>query len=160
MFAAMMAGVCAGAILLPVETSAAPRGAAGGPALHAPVPHVAQMPAVRGHTPWARPGLGPHSGRFARDHFRRMPGYAWPFVGGGWLGPVVTEYDSGTGAYPDRQYPAYAPPPPPAASLPPAPPVVQSVTRVIVVRGTGCESTDESVPWRDGSPRTIRVVRC
>ncbi len=159
MFAALLAGICAGAMLLPAETAAGPRGTAGGPALQAPV-HTVRAPVVQGH-PWARPGFGPHTGRFARDRFGRIPGFAWPLAGAGWLGPIASEYDGGTGRYPDRQYPAYALPPPPAASPPPpAPtPVVQSVTRIIVVRG-GCESTAETIPWRDGSPRTITIVRC
>ena len=159
MCAALMAGVCAGAMLLPAETAAGPRGTAGGPALQAPMPHAMRAPVVQGH-PWARPGFGPHAGRFARGHLRGISGFAWPMAAAGWLGPVVSEYDGGTGVYPDRQYPAYAPPP--AASLPPpAPaPVVQQVNRIIVIRGSGCESTAETVPWRDGSPRTITVVRC
>ena len=156
MFAALMAGVCAGAMLLPVLAAAAPRGAAG-PALQAPAPHAMRG----GPSAWARPGFGPHAGRFARDHFRRIPGFAWPLAGAGWLGPMPSEYDGGTGLYPDALYPAYAPPSPPAASPPPVPtPVVQQVTRIIVIRGSGCESTAETVPWRDGSPRTITMVRC
>lgn len=155
MFAALVAGVCAGA-MLPGEVAAAPRGATAAPALQAPMPHATRAPVAH---PWARPGHGPHAGRFARNHFRHVPGFAWPLAAG-WLTPFASEYDGGTGVYPDRQYPAYAPPP--AASQPsPAPePVVQQVNRIIVIRGTGCESTAETVPWRDGSPRTVTMVRC
>jgi hypothetical protein len=158
-FAALMAGICSGAMLLPAGTAAAQRGTAAGPALQAPAPHAMHAPAIHGRpSPWARPGFGPHSRRFARGHFRHIPGFAWPLAAG-WLSPFVSEYDGGTGVYPDRPYPAYAPPS--AASPPPAPePVVQQVNRIIVIRSTGCESTTETVPWRDGSPRTIRMVRC
>jgi len=158
-FAALVAGICAGAMLPPAETVAAPRGTAAGPALQAPAPHAMRAPGIHGRpSPWLRPGHGPHSGRFARGHFRHIPGFAWPFAAG-WLSPFVSEYDGGSGVYPDRLYPAYAPPP--VSSPPPAPePVVQQVTRIIVIRGTGCESTAETVPWRDGSPRTITMVRC
>jgi hypothetical protein len=160
-FVTLVAGVCAGAMLLPAEAAAAPRGTAAGPALQAPAPHAMRAPVVHGRpSPWVRPGHGPHAGRFARNHFRHIPGFAWPLAAG-WLTPFVSEYDGGTGVYPDRQYPAYMPPPPEAASPLPAPePIVQQVTRIIVIRGTGCETTAETVPWRDGSPRTIAMVRC
>jgi len=161
MCAALVAGVFAGAMMLPAGTASAQRGATAGPALQAPAPHAARAPVVHGRpSPSTRPGFGPHAHRLARNHFRHIPGYAWPLAGAGWLGPFASEYDGGSGAYPDRQYPSYAPPP--AANPPPVPPapVVQQVNRIIVIRGTGCESTAETVPWRDGSERTIKMVRC
>jgi hypothetical protein len=159
-FAALMVGICAGAMMPSAETAAAPRGTAAGPALQAPAPHAMRAPVIHGRpSAWARPGHGPHAGRFARNHFRHIPGFAWPFAAG-WPSPFVSGYDSGTGVYPDAPFPAYAPPPV-ASPPPPAPePVVQQVTRILVIRGTGCESTAETIPWRDGSPRTITMVRC
>jgi hypothetical protein len=156
MFAALAAGLCA--MTLPAETAAEPRGATAGPVLQAP--HIMRAPVGHGRpSPWARPGHGPHAGRLAQNHFRHIPGFAWPLAAG-WPSPFVGQYDGGAGIYPHQPYPAYAPPAP-VASPPPAPaPVVQQVTRIIVIRGTGCESTAETVPWRDGSPRTITMVRC
>ena len=147
-FAALMAGACAGSLLLPGDTMARSGGMA--PAMHAPA-----MRAPFAHpSPWARPGFGPRAGRF---HHRAIPGFAWPLAAG-WFGvPAVSEFDGGTGAYPDAPYP-----PPAPAVTPPSPtpaPVVQQVTRIIVIRG-GCESTPETIRWRDGSVRTITMVRC
>jgi hypothetical protein len=154
---ATMATVCAVAILPTGETAARSGGMAPGPALHAPAPppQAARAPfsqrSFPGHAgPWAR--YRPHAGRF-------IPGYAWPLAAG-WLGVPLSEYDGGTGAYPDAPFRTYAPTAPVANPVPPAPaPVVQSVTRIIVLRG-GCESTPETVTWRDGSQRTIKMVRC
>jgi hypothetical protein len=154
---AMMASVCAASILPTGETIARSGGMAPGSLMHAPapLPQAARAPfsqrTVPGHaTPWGRHRL--HGGRF-------IPGYAWPLAAG-WLGAPMSEYDGGTDAYPDAPYRSYAPPVPVASPPPPAPtPVVQSVTRIIVIRG-GCESTPETVNWRDGSQRTITMVRC
>ncbi len=153
---AMLAIVCAAATLPTGDTAARSGGMAPGPALHAaPPPQAARAPFSQrrfpGHaSPWAR--YRPHAGHF-------IPGYAWPLAAG-LLGVPVSEYDGGTGAYPDAPFRPYAPPAPVASPPPPAPaPVVQSVTRIIVLRG-GCESTPETVTWRDGSQRTITMVRC
>jgi hypothetical protein len=152
-FAALTAVVCAGSILGPDATMARSGGMA--PGMHAPAPAPAMHPSF-GHaaSPWMRPGVGPRTGRF--NH--AIPGYAWPLAAG-WFGLPVSEFDGGTGAYPDAPYPRPAPPAPqPSATVSAPSPVVQT-TRIIVIRG-GCESTPETIRWRDGSARTITMVRC
>ena len=152
-FAALTAVVCAGSILGTDATMARSGGMA--PGMHAPAPAPAMHPSFgHGISPWMRPGVGPRTGRF--NH--AIPGYAWPLAAG-WFGLPVSEFDGGTGAYPDAPYP----PRTPAMSAPPsppAPPLVQQTTRIIVIRSSGCESNPETLRWRDGSVRTITMVRC
>ncbi len=170
-FAAICVGsLLAGSLLIPVETSARSGGMAG-PAIapRGTMPAPAARPRIV-HPPVARPGAHapppaprivharPHPRRAFVRHHRRFVGFGWPW----WpYGPSYEPYQAATPyaqpAYPAETagpdiYPAASPPPPVSS-------VVQHVTRVIVV-GQGCDRTTETIPWRDGSERTITMVRC
>ena len=174
MFAALFTGfaglVAAAAMLAPLESSARPGGMAGSgpaggvrpmmvrpPAARPPVAPHTMRPAVQPR-PAARIAHPQMHGRFAPRH-RRFLTSGWPW----W--PYGGYYDTtGGGApYPASAYPVEgAPSEGYPAPYPPAPyqsSVVQHVTRVIVV-GNGCDKQSETVPWRDGSPRTVTMVRC
>ncbi len=175
MFAALFAGfIATGAMLIPFETSARPGGMAGGGPAGGMRPMMARPPVARPPVApqMTRPALqAPAAARVAhpRTQFGRLlPRHHHRFAGsavGGWW-PAGTYYDTtGAGApYPEPAYPVESAPSEgyPIQPNPPTPyqsSVVQHVTRVIVV-GSGCDSQFETIPWRDGSERTIRMVRC
>jgi hypothetical protein len=168
MFAALFAGTIAtGAMLMPFETSARPGGmAGGGPAggmrpmmVRPPIAPQTARPAMQAPTArTAHPRT--QFGRFLPRHHHRFAGVP---VGGWW--PAGPYYDTTSAAapYPEPAYPVESAPsqgyPIQPNAAPYQSPVVQHVTRVIVV-GSGCDSQFETIPWRDGSERTIRMVRC
>jgi hypothetical protein len=123
-------------------------------------PPIAAQSALQGRiAPLAQTGHRPYAGRFLRDHHRRFPGAAWPLAAWWPSVPYGDSYD--LGAYPAASDGTPAPYSSTGQTpIPPAPtPVVQSVTRIIILRA-GCESNAETTTWRDGSPRTITMVRC
>jgi hypothetical protein len=110
-------------------------------------------------------GSGVRRNAFGRPFFRHrrhfgsgFPGYwgAWPYdygYGDGYTG------DNAALGYGEPYAPAPSPysggPYPPATSTP----VSKQVIYVVPYR-PGCETQTETLPWRNGSEHSIRIVRC
>ena len=141
-----------GVLLAASDGTARPMGRPAGfhPAIGAARP-LAAGPRAAFH---ARSAARLHAGPHARLHHRGRSGFGlWP-------------YGYGDGYYPPESYQRPYPPylsdeePPPVSSLPrPAPAPVIQVINVIPYR-PGCDTEVEQVPWRNGSEKSIRIVRC
>jgi hypothetical protein len=112
---------------------------------------------VHGHAGLRRAGVLPHrfgrplrgwwstgwyGGYYDPDNYQLLhdrPGYAEPVYGA----PVVGSPGYGAPGYGGPAYPL------------PAPRIVD-----VIVYRPGCSSETETVPWRDGKPHTITMVRC
>jgi hypothetical protein len=100
-----------------------------------------------------------HHGVPSRNLFG--PGFGWPIVT--WDEPGYSTYYAPSNYQmlhdlpPEEALPPYPPYPPP---YPVQPPVVTERVIPIVISRPSCGTEKQTVAWRDGSERTITIVRC
>jgi hypothetical protein len=162
----LLAMVAGAGIFLSPEIFARPVGGfapRSSPAVHAFRPATPRAPFLHGS------GFNRHAFRapFLRHrHFGRgFPGFwgAWP-----WYDPYnygYGSYDGYTGDTGSLGYGApYAPPPSPYTGGPYPPaiayPDASKKPIYVVPYRPGCDTETETLPWRNGSKHSVRIVRC